>query len=507
MTIQYINQVAPIPLSPALSLLGAREGAAFHLAADEVAVRDRANPANNFLGTVSEAISAGILTFSRTTAAWQTDIQGLWSSVAANVPRLTCDPASLLTSATVMRIGLGIRALTVSAGYTYAAGSIAVISDPADVSRWMAMRVLSHVGSTLMGYVYRTSGSGTGSSWLVIRRAGYLSEPQRTNKFARSTDLTGVGWSKGGCSAPTPTRLTEDTSTGNHHVTQGTSFTAGQVYTCTAIARAAERSGLRINLSSVAFGSTITGNFDLAAGTASGTGTDIKSRGGGVYECRLTATATTTIDAVVDFIMLAGGIAGYTGDGVSGLDILGLQIEEGAYATSTIVTAGSSVTRYADQLTVPLAKLPFNVAEGTVIECAQPPQDAVNNGAYGWQIDDGSNNNRIITLAGGAGLHRRCGAIVLAGATTWVPNSTGVGSSAARYATALAWANNDAELAINGAVGGTNTSTLVPTGMTTAWIGRGRSPSDNQFMAAPVESWTLIPQRQSRPELLARTTL
>lgn len=91
---------------------------------------------------------------------------------------------------------------------------------------------------------------------------------------------------------------------------------------------------------------------DLNAATAT-----IQSLGNGWYRCTMTYTGTAAVHNprihILDATYVSGNIAAhnYTGDGVSGGFIWGVQYEAGAFASSYIPTTTGSVARVADVCT------------------------------------------------------------------------------------------------------------------------------------------------------------
>lgn len=92
-------------------------------------------------------------------------------------------------------------------------------------------------------------------------------------------------------------------------------------------------------------GGTVTTNYNGAVGT-------IASVGGGWYRCATTVTMVGAASATYWYISNSGSsVAGYTGDGTSGIYVWGAQLETGSTATSYVKTVAAAVTRAADVVT------------------------------------------------------------------------------------------------------------------------------------------------------------
>ena len=232
----------------------------------------------------------------------------------------------------------------------------------------------------------------------------------RTNLLQRSQEFDNAYWTKIGSSisanqiiAPdgtlTADKLIEDTATSGHSV-QGTSVsvTSGVVYTFSIIAKAAERSFIRINgNSSGLVGATYYNLSTGALGTvAAGTTASIVALGNGVYRCIFTRTSTGT--ANVSFLVSvtnADNTSSYTGDGYSGIYIWGAQFEAGAFATPYIPTVASTVARSADVAVMTGANFSrwFNAGEGSFVANALTANTAATGGIL--SAEDGTANNRM----------------------------------------------------------------------------------------------------------------
>ena len=154
-------------------------------------------------------------------------------------------------------------------------------------------------------------------------------------------------------------KLVEDGGNSTHkmHPPTGDSFTSGTTYSISVFAKAAGRTQFKLqagttdtapynavfNLTGESSPTTPTNNDE---GTAS-----MEYYGNGWYRCKIEgfeadATATTK----TNFFLQSSGNASYDGDGTSGILFYGLQLEEGAFATSYIPTHNTAATRSADVL-------------------------------------------------------------------------------------------------------------------------------------------------------------
>lgn len=238
-----------------------------------------------------------------------------------------------------------------------------------------------------------------------IATSGWFAQnsAQRTNLCLQSSTFANSPWASSGATlvsgktdpagGTTAYKLQEDTTAGVTHFVSQTinSFTAGQKYTISCYMKADGRQYGRINLPTTAiFGSQLYAFFDLNAGalttqsSPAPTSSLITSVGNGWYRCSITVTATGTGSGQVQIMPSSSSTSSVeNGDGASGIDVWGAQIEAGDTATSYVPTtsAAASVT---DALPGTL------LIEGDMFDANDPNR---HNGI--GQIDDGTNNNRI----------------------------------------------------------------------------------------------------------------
>ncbi len=221
---------------------------------------------------------------------------------------------------------------------------------------------------------------------------GWLVEPSRTNLLLRSEDFASASVGKVGITvladasvAPdgltTMDRIVEDTTTAAHYAQVNvTSITSGTAYAQSVFAR--EPAGnlskryLLLLMPAVNFGSNVYAFFDLATGVASGASggavPTIQNVGNGIWRCSIAATAAATGSATCQFRLspVTSGLAAHLGDGVSGMDVWGAQLEAGNTPSFYIPTSASTVARQGEAYVLDLAAGFFGLTEGTVfLEC------------------------------------------------------------------------------------------------------------------------------------------
>jgi hypothetical protein len=349
-----------------------------------------------------------------------------------------------------------------------------------------------------------------------VRSLGLLVEESRTNLLLRSEEFDNVAWSKLQASitantivAPDGTltgdKLVEDTTpTSTHEVDQGSiSFVSGTVYTFSVYAKAAERSSLRLAFLSTAFGTPVSYNYNLSAGTfaliTSGTSNSasIQLIGDGWYRCSITAQATSTISASVKILLVSGTVtAVYTGDGTSGIYIWGAQLEAGAFPTSYIPTTGSTVTRTADNARIIGSNFSdfYNPSEGTFnikynrsllpIGPILGQNISTSSVLNGYLINQSGTGNVIITNADGL-------------TNITVGTSSGGKSSVAFYYSPTGH---------SGCLNGNSViESLVPPTRTPVSLLFGRNPNNNNNLNGHISQLTYYPTRLSNQVLQTLT--
>ena len=311
---------------------------------------------------------------------------------------------------------------------------------------------------------------------VTLQPRGLLIEEQRTNLLLRSEQFDNAVWGIYGGSvtanaatSPEGTAdadlFTYDTANASHGVDQVSTVTAA-AQTFSVYIKPNGVQWVRLDPYGTASPGTDAVWFDIVNGVkgtqhANCTGT-ITPAGNGWY--RLTWTATTTAAGITVSIRGASAdnsSASFLGDGVSGFYLWGTQLEAGSFATSYIPTAGSQVTRAADQASIVAPNFApwYNQSEGTfVVEFSTFKPTTT--GATGLVIDasDGTINNRHylgVVSASDEGRTAVGGATQASIIQAYAPNVT--------EKCGYAMKANDFAFARNGSMVGTDTSGSMPT--------------------------------------------
>lgn len=257
---------------------------------------------------------------------------------------------------------------------------------------------------------------------VTLAPRGLLIEEQRQNRYAYSTALDNPIWVQSFVTVGTapftapngsPTSYVIIPTAGNasfRELQQNTSVTAGTTYCISAYRREKEFRYAQIIGASAAFG-TFYVNFDLRTGTetafSAGTSTvvarGIINCGNGWYRiwAAVTCLATTSSRMSIDIIANANDIrsASFVANGTDGMYAFGDQFEVGAFPTSYIPTATTSLTRNADVVSMTGTNFSdwYNASEGTfTAEASTMQATSAATVATVVSVDDGTTSNRII---------------------------------------------------------------------------------------------------------------
>lgn len=326
----------------------------------------------------------GLITFARSTKAWEWDWQGNYSEVAAGVMRIAHDPLTKSTSTTPQTLGTGSYTFAVT--YQYPVGKAVRVS--AGANNWMVGRVTASSPDSVTIWVSGTPvGAGTYSAWTLIVRRGIRVEEQRTNLLLQSaagdaaiTFGIGAGVTKGAGAAGSGISggvsragsVAKNSSTGraqqNAVVPAVTPHTASIFIRkppsfngeyC-AFGEAAESSGLVV--------------FNPFSGVIAATQSNVLAAKvtdfGAFWHIAVTRAVAGTTFAVAFFPFYNATGTAAEGSGVgSGYAHLvdGVQLEAGATPTSFTPTVASQVTRGHEFVAENVLPPWFNVAGGTAV--------------------------------------------------------------------------------------------------------------------------------------------
>jgi hypothetical protein len=350
---------------------------------------------------------------------------------------------------------------------------------------------------------------------------GLLIEDQRTNLYSRSQEFNDSFWTKSRVTisqdvglAPDGTltmdKLIEDTTASNSHLLSATvSVTSGVIYTQTIYAKAGERTWFLMLFPSAQFGVNYLAYFNLETGTvgtvSSGATASITHVGNGIYRCALTPpAATSTGSATITAARLATGDAAptYTGDGVSGIYIWGAQFEAGASPSSYIPTTSAQATRSAELAYINGTNFSnwYRADEGTFVSEFDVFGVASGFDATVFSVNNGTQNEQIDMRAFTTGVGGR---VRLGGANQASFTFPPVPTMGARYKVATTYKLNDANNAVNGSVGTTDTACPLPVGINRLEIGARVSGA---LLNGHISFLSYYPKRLSNTELQGLTT-
>jgi hypothetical protein len=402
----------------------------------------------------------------------QVVVTGTWTrySVAANY------------NAGTSTIGLGIRG-----------GQTPTNSSTADILIWGAQLEPVTYQTVPGPYVATTSAAYYGPRFdynpVTLAPLGLLIEEARTNLLLNSQLFSGwtvVGLNAFGSGSSTTAIASPDgTVTGNflqenssasrHFVTRTvTGASSSTVYTFSAFVKFASRRYVVLAIGSSLSGTTNASYslvFDVqngvfvsatnTTGTPSATAYSITNFGNGWYRVNVTMQSGASDNVVFGSLALSdsatpsyvGEVPSYTGNGTSGSYFWGAQLEAGSFATSYYPTVASQVTRNADVATMSGTNFSswYNQPEGTIV----------------WSGDFAVNNsNRLVSIDAGAVARTADIYGTTAGAVSYYKTSdaqqiqfgSGISLNTV-FSAAVAIKLNDYIGAVNGTLGGADTTT------------------------------------------------
>lgn len=342
----------------------------------------------------------------------------------------------------------------------------------------------------------------------TLAAKGLLIEETRANLITYSEEFDNVIWSKNNVSVTQNAALSPDGTTTaelvsevavatSHLWSQTSAYTSGVSYTLSVYMKkgtgATAPDWMQLTFGSAAFGASQYANFNLATGavgTVLGGTAAIQNAGGGWYRLSFTATATATTSTPGAFGFInntnaSARLPAYTGATTSDVLVWGAQVEAGAFPTSYIPTAGTSLTRNADVVSMTGTNFSswYNATSGAIL--ARSRQSVITGTRPSIYISDGTANN-IISLRGLAANPE----LFIKATTDQAQIDAGTLTANSSFGLVGAWTTDNCAAAINGGAAVTDTSATIPT------VDRMLIGSDGtNYLNGQVERISYWPQR------------
>lgn len=180
------------------------------------------------------------------------------------------------------------------------------------------------------------------------------------------------------------------------------------------------------------------------------------------------------------------------------------QLEQKAFATSYIPTAGAAVTRLSDALTLSdLSRIGFSTTAGSVVLRARVVRSALSPAQYAFGTGAAASNEMGVYWDVGA---RKQVAEALSGGVVQMSMAAGnVLGFDVPFQSALAWAANDAALVVDGGTPVTDVALTLPVGLDRMSIGGGQARGGSARGVQIIRRVDYYPRRLSNAELQSLT--
>jgi hypothetical protein len=336
----------------------------------------------------------------------------------------------------------------------------------------------------------------------TLQPLGYLTEIQSTNGVTWSQKFTDVSWTGTGVTVVDNAQISPDGTAGAATMKEDSTINArglqwatlnivnGSSYGLSVFAKNISGSRwLQLNL-----GGTLCVNFNPATGaigsmTGAGVGEAHAQRlANGWWRFSVLITANVTVGSSLRLYMVpasnATNASSYAGDGSSTIALFGAQVDTtGVGVTGYIPTAGSTVTRAGDFLSLPVSSIPsWGVGAGGVLVVAYRQHTLTPSAGQTvvYVADPGQSNSVRITAA--AGTDTRWGGDMLSGGIQQFNIFTGGWAGAFnRRKAALGWSTSRGVVAFDGdtILGTASGNFVLPVAATTMDIGYRNSSQVN----------------------------
>jgi len=332
-------------------------------------------------------------------------------------------------------------------------------------------------------------------------------EPQRSNLLLFSEQIDNAAWTKTLLTAGANLAVSPDGYTnadkmqeiegvvGNKQISRSFSQTAG-AKSYSVFVKKDERSEFLIVTNGGGLAADITG-FNLITKTVTQGSGSIVDYGNDWFRCTQFFTTTDNTSVTIRIRLLASGGSSYTGVGGYGLFVWGNQVEAGAYATSYIPTLGTSVTRVADAASKTGISSLIGQTEGTIY--AEWTATNANTSGRILAISDGGFTNRIAILEDSATIR-----LFISASSVVQADLTNLGSYTGTHKIAVAYANNDLKVYLDGVAVATATTLTVPA-CSSVYVGTLEDGSNATALNGGIKQALLFKTRLSNSDLAALT--
>jgi hypothetical protein len=261
----------------------------------------------------------------------------------------------------------------------------------------------------------------------------------------------------------------------------------------------------RVQLLTTVGGSVRNAVFNIADGSvvseSSATGA-IESVGNGFYRISITYTAPATTNGRAYLNLINdSGTSDYAGNGYNSVIASAFQFEQNAFPSSYIATSGSASTRTADSLSVATADIGYTGGPVTLFaeSSTQTPAYNSNNRGVVDLSEPASSYNRVMIYNRGA----QAGGFLVNADNVQQGSGFGGITDDSYTKVGVSVDTNSIKHCVNGGTVSTDTSAVIPDGLTKMFIGQTRSGSG---FGGHIKRIYLYPESTTDTELQSLTS-